>query len=126
MREDCGRQAIGHQLSPVEQEQAIAVACGQGQVVEYGHDQRPAMRFARQQRHDVDLVAGIERGERFVRDQPGGADRQRAGEQHPGPFATRQLHRVASPEMQHIGPVHGLLHAGEVGIADAREGAEMR
>ena len=74
------RPAVADHSALVQQYQPVAVAGGRGKIVEYHDDQRTGAGARREQRHHLDLMAGIERGQRLVHDERGRTRRQRAGQ----------------------------------------------
>ena len=109
-----------------EQQRVVGRALCLDEVMEDDRHPCAAERIAAQAREQVDLVRGVEAGQRFVGQQPARFARQHAREQDARPFAAGKFADQALREMNRLGIVHGAVDGRVVGGRRGGVRAEVR
>jgi hypothetical protein len=119
--------AVPEQTPVAQQRQRVAHRCREIEVVG-GHHHRHVLLAAQlaQQRRHFELVAEVERCRRFVEQQHFGTLRQRAGDDHPLPFAAAQRGERAMGQMRRARGLKRFTRDRQVGGALELHRAEMR
>ena len=74
----------------VHQNQPVHEARGEGEVVDHRKHAGPGMGPVAQDLHHMELVVGVQRGDRLVHEQDRRLDGKRPGKQHARALATRE------------------------------------
>ena len=98
----------------VHQDEAVHEACREREVVDDGEDGGAGAGAVAQDLHDVELVVGVERGDRFVGEQDGRFDGEGAGEQDAGAFAAGEDGDGAVDEAVAVDGVEGAGDGGAI------------
>jgi hypothetical protein len=94
-----------------QHEHGIGKPGGEAEIVRHHHDQHAAVRSAAQVDHDVNLVAWIERGGRFVREHDRCFDGQHPRQRDPAALAAGQFRDGAFSELNNVGNLHRAQHS---------------
>jgi hypothetical protein len=126
-RQSFDRRALCDQFTVRQHQNRVREPCGKAEIVRHHDHQHAAVGGFAQIRHDVDLVARIERGGRFIGQHHRRLHRQHASQCYAAALAAGQFGDAALAESGDIGCLHRPLHSlGILRIQSRRIGRAVR